>query len=358
MLTAIGETTIHRRYVVCSACQDNAFPADARLGILGGMSVRARKLACLFGTGWGFAAGAAHLSDVCNWSISGQRLQRCCYAEAAPVEEWRQQSEATTPFSQAQGEIEFLTDGAMVNTVEEGWKEIRVGAFLKRPAGEAARVHQWATRKLPAPVARSVRVAMAPAEEFAAQWRGWAVQLGIATTAMITVLADGAKWIWNQARQQFPDARGVLDVFHVLEHLAAATRAVYGEGRGTAIAWKDSGLHALLGDGWVGLCDWVGRWRQRCDPQDADLVAAATDPLLGYLSEHTEHLGYCERLAKGTSIGSGVIEGACKYVIGRRLKRTGGRWRQPNAVRMGTLCSTHYAGDWQDYWQSYLSLAP
>ncbi|MGL4461488.1 MAG: ISKra4 family transposase, partial [Planctomycetia bacterium] len=64
-----------------------------------------------------------------------------------------------------------------------------------------------------------------------------------------------------------------------------------------------------------------------------------------------------ERLAKGRSIGSGAIEGACKYVIGRRLKSTGGRWPPENAVRMGRLRSTHYARDWQQYWQDRLSLA-
>ena len=245
----------------------------------------------------------------------------------------------------------------MVNTLEEGWKEIRIAAFLKRPAGQPARVHQWSSREIPATSARSVCVEMASAEEFAASWREWAARLGITMTAMITVLADGAKWIWNQASQQFPSARGVLDIFHVLQHVADATRNVYGEGSGISSAWKDAALRALLSDGWLGLCDWVGRWRDRCDPEHAKAVRAVTEALLGYLSNHSEHLGYCERLAKGKSIGSGPIEGACKYIIGRRLKRTGARWRRKSAVKMGTLCSTHYAGDWQAYWKACPVLA-
>jgi hypothetical protein len=357
VLTALGETTLGRDYVSCPACGHAGYPADARLGIVERLTARVRKWACLFGSGWGFAQAADHLADVCGWKLSAQSLKRACYAEAPRIEDWREQEESTAAFAQAEGDVEFLTDGTMVNTVEEGWKEIRVAAFLKRPAGEPARAYQWSTRTLPETTARSVRVAMASAEEFAADWRDWAAQLGIVMTALITVLADGAKWIWNQAGQQFPGARGVLDIFHVLEHLAAATRAVYGEGSGAALAWKDAGLRALLSDGWLGLCDWVGRWRERCDPEHADKVRAATDSVIVYLSSHTDHLGYCERLAKGQSIGSGPIEGACKYVIGRRLKRTGGRWRRDHAVRMGNLCSTHYAGDWSHYWQTCLTSA-
>lgn len=357
-MTAVGEVTIGRIYTICTSCHNNTFPADARLGIYGRLSTRTRKLVCLFGTGWAFAEAASHLGDACGWSISPQSVRRCCYEEASQIEQWRKQQEATSPFEQAQGDTEFQTDGTMVNTVEESWKEIRVGAFFKRPVGESARSYEWATRKLPSPSARSVRVVMASAEQFASTWREWATQLGIVMTTTITVLADGAKWIWRHSREQFPGSRGILDIFHVLEHIAAATRAVYGESSGTALAWKDSALRALLGDGWPGLCDWVGRWRERCEPEHAQSVIAATESLIGYLAPHVDHLGYCERLAKGQSIGSGPIEGACKYVIGRRLKRTGGRWLKLHAVRMGNLCSTHYAGDWDEYWSTRLSLAP
>jgi len=63
-------------------------------------------------------------------------------------------------------------------------------------------------------------VTLAPAAELAEDWRPWAAALGISDTATITVLADGAKWIWRQAKAQFPAARGVLDLFHVWQHLA------------------------------------------------------------------------------------------------------------------------------------------
>lgn len=110
----------------------------------------------------------------------------------------------------------------------------------------------------------------------------------------------------------------------------------------------------MLADGWLGLCDWISRWRERGEPEHSAAVVAATESLSADRSPHLQHLGYCERLAKGRSIGSGPIEGACKYVIGRRLRQTGGRWRKQNAVRMGALCSTHYAHDWNVDWTNCL----
>jgi len=131
---------------------------------------------------------------------------------------------------------------------------------------------------------------------------------------------------------------------------------VYGDRPGAAQAWTDAGRRAVLTAGWSGLCDWIARWRAAAGADGLPGVLAATESLLTYLTPHVDHLGYRERLAQGRTIGSGQIEGACKYVIGRRLKRTGGRWRQKNVVAMGTVCSAHYAGDWRPYWQSCLSL--
>lgn len=45
--------------------------------------------------------------------------------------------------------------------------------------------------------------------------------------------------------------------------------------------------------------------------------------LRDYLAAHAGHSGYAERLRQGQSIGSGMVEGACKTVVGKRLKQTG-----------------------------------
>jgi len=53
----------------------------------------------------------------------------------------------------------------------------------------------------------------------------------------------------------------------------------------------------------------------------------AVESLLDYLGKNKERLHEAERLAAGRAIGSGLIEGACKNLVGRRLKQTGACWK-------------------------------
>jgi hypothetical protein len=63
-------------------------------------------------------------------------------------------------------------------------------------------------------------------------------------------------------------------------------------------------------------------------------------------------LNYSERLAAGQSIGSGQIEGACKNLIGRRLKANAARWRVRRVNRMAGLCALMYSHQWKTYWET------
>lgn len=73
--------------------------------------------------------------------------------------------------------------------------------------------------------------------------------------------------------------------------------------------------------------------------------------MIGYLGVHRGHTPYRRRLAEGRSIGSGLVEGACKTAIGRRLKQTGARWRIRRLDRMATLCCLYYGDQFEAYWK-------
>ena len=44
-------------------------------------------------------------------------------------------------------------------------------------------------------------------------------------------------WIWNLAKDRFPQARQRLDLFHTEEHLWAVAHDLYGHGTAQAQAW-------------------------------------------------------------------------------------------------------------------------
>jgi hypothetical protein len=156
--------------------------------------------------------------------------------------------------------------------------------------------------------------------------------------ADLTVPADGAKWIWNEVRKNLAGAAGVLDVYRAGEHVHAAAVALHGEGP-AAEAWYEALRRALLWSGAPGLL--------------AELAAEPGDvsELDGHLGPHGDHTPYRERLAEGRSIGSGMVEGACKTAIGRRLKQTGARWKVRRLERMAALCCLHYGDQLEAYWK-------
>ena len=55
---------------------------------------------------------------------------------------------------------------------------------------------------------------------------------------------------------------------------------------------------------------------------------------------------YGDYLAAGYPIGSGVIEGACKHVIGDRMCRTGMTWENDGAQRMLDLRTAKLNNEW------------
>ena len=48
----------------------------------------------------------------------------------------------------------------------------------------------------------------------------------------------------------------------------------------------------------------------------------AVDTLIRYISTNEEQMRYDVFRAKGYDIGSGAVEGACKHVVGKRLKQS------------------------------------
>ena len=69
---------------------------------------------------------------------------------------WRGRREAAPPqaaFAAAEGEVEFLTDGVMAPT-RDGWRELKMAVYQKRPRGEPAEPDDWAERELPRPTAQ------------------------------------------------------------------------------------------------------------------------------------------------------------------------------------------------------------
>ena len=279
---------------------------------------------CLAGASWSFDRAASHLKELCGLAVCDNTIRRVCHEHGGAMRDWqRTDAAATAAFRAAGGDVEFQTDGTAVNTTT-GWREMRLSVFAKRHrAGPDGR--------LPPPHVRVLSAGIVGSDRLGPQWRQQAARLGVRDTSRVTVIADGAKWIWAQADGCLPGAAGVLDFYHASERLYQAGRELFGE-TPAAVAWAEARRGTLLESGGAALLAEL----ERAGPRG---VGARE-----YFRPHAARMDYPGRRATGQSIGSGLVEGACKQVVGRRLKQTGARWRVRRAERMATLCGLIYGG--------------
>jgi hypothetical protein len=345
----MGPITILRTYFTCFGCSLGGFPLDLRLGIDGFLTRQATRLACRAGARHSFGEAEDQLAEMCGWHISDERLRQACHEEARRIDEWQAQNPAATEsFPKAAGVVEFQTDATKINT-DTGWRDMKIAIFAKRPLGLAAIPEEWDTRLLPRPSVRCAFASIECIDTFAPQWREWMRRLEIVTFASITVLGDGAEWIWDHAKVQFPGAFGVLDIYHVSTYISDAAKAMFGEGTPEAKTWLHQCRQALLADGWFGICEFAGA---TLATENTPERQEAIEGLTSYWAKHTEHLNYRLRLHQGKSIGSGMVEGAAKNLIGKRMKQTGARWKVENANKMAELCCLNYSSQWSAYWSA------
>jgi hypothetical protein len=327
---------LRRLYLVCPRCHTPRHPLDERLGIAGFVSPHAQRLLCLAGASWSFDRASAHLKEFCGLAVCDNTIRAVCPGHGGAMRDWqRDDPAAAARFRRAAGDVEFQTDGTMVNTTA-GWREMRLTVFAKRRRGRPGGPGDWRQRHRPAPHARVIQAGIRTGDQLGPGWRRLAGRLGVADAGSVTVIADGARWIWSQAAVHLPGAAGVLDIYHASEHLWAAARDRFGEGTAAARGWVAARRAALLRGGAARLV--------------AELAGAEWAGVRGYFAPHVGHTDYAARLAAGRSIGSGLVEGSCKQVVGRRLKQTGARWKVRRAERMATLCAVLASDQWGDYW--------
>jgi hypothetical protein len=338
-MTAAGPVRLRRLYLRCPRCGTARYPLDAHLGITGFVSPQAQRLLCLAGASWSFDQAAAHLHEFCGLRVCDNTIRSVCQTHGGAMRAWQRTAAAATgAFQAADGDLEFQTDGTAVHTTR-GWREMRLSVFAKRHRGQPVRSRDdWEQRDLPAPHVRVLQAGIRTGEQLGPAWRRQAAWLGVRQTAALSVLADGAKWIWRQQEQHLPGAVGVLDIYHAVAQLWAAAHAHFGEGSAAAAAWVEARRATLLQGGASALL--------------AELPASVWASVRDYFAPHTAHTDYAGRLARGQTIGSGLVEGSCKQVIGRRLKQTGARWKVRRVERMAALCAVQASGQWEAYWST------
>jgi hypothetical protein len=195
------------------------------------------------------------------------------------------------------------------------------------------------------PGSSSYLATLAAAPEFGILMAAEARRRGAGHVRQLTILGDGAVWIWNLAAAHFPEATQIVDLYHAREHLhelANLAARLLGTGKGD---WLAARL-AELDNGDIGALLAAGR-----DLRFLGSLATERDKALHYFDTNAHRMRYAWYRSLGLFVGSGNVEAGCKSVIGQRLKLSGMRWTETGATGILTLRCQQASSRWEEIWQ-------
>jgi hypothetical protein len=174
------------------------------------------------------------------------------------------------------------------------------------------------------------------------------------------VLVDGEpkqlRAVKAEARRAGVKVTILADIVHVIEYVWDAARALFGESNTKAEKWVEDRLLGLLtGRSGGDVAKTIRWWEARVKKLDA-AAHAALDKTCSYLADRTRTrlLHYQDALRDGLPIATGVIEGACRYVVKDRMDRTGARWSLTGAEAVLRLRAVRASKDFDAYWAFHL----
>ena len=157
------------------------------------------------------------------------------------------------------------------------------------------------------------------------------IRRGADHVRQLTILGDGAAWIWNIASSKFPEATQIVDLYHAREHLHDLARLL----EFMLLDRKDEWLAARIEDLDYGDIDGICK-AARAYPLEG-VKKDELDTALGYFEHNAPRMRYHWFRQCGLFVGSGVVEAGCKTVIGQRLKLSGMHWTAAGADAITTL---------------------
>jgi hypothetical protein len=142
----------------------------------------------------------------------------------------------------------------------------------------------------------------------------------------VVFLADGAHVNWELQKTNFPGSVGILDFYHASEHLGDFCALLKDQRKASAAHHRWA--HLLKQGQAVQI---IQEMRRRADTV-ADRDSAIKE--INYFKNNLSRMDYDLYEAQGFPIGSGLVEGSCKFVVGKRFKGSGMRWKRKDNVRV------------------------
>lgn len=179
--------------------------------------------------------------------------------------------------------------------------------------------------------------------------------MGAHRARRVTLLGDGAEWIWARAealrealalpQDQFEQ---VVDYYHAVEHLTDIADLIETWRDTTRAAWLKQ-AKALLTAGDIEVL--LAHIDELAVGRQAKKVESAMD----YFVQHAARMRYRVFRKKGLPIGSGAVESGVRRVVNQRLKGNSTYWLEDHAEALLHLRAQLKTGRWDDFVRATLA---
>lgn len=336
--TLVGALSYKRVRLRCKGCNRELYPLDRALGLSkDGITLGVKERSLWAAVEVSYAKTQEFLHKFTGLEISSKKLHQMAWEEGDRIRAW-QEKRREAVFGRGKNvkqearegpEVLYVqVDGTAVNDRRSGeWMECRVGTSY------ASRVHiskgrVWLKDKK---TYASVEKADAFGEKFYIE----CLKQGVEEAGTVYFISDGAQWIKKLKDDYFPQATGVLDIWHIERELKYALGE---ENKETVNKLKLLALEGKVEE----ILDQLIAAAQ-ADREKVEKITKAAQ----YLINNAE---WVRNIPLVEGYGSGPVEKTVDITVSRRFKKRGMSWYRHGVNPLLQLRLLKLNEEWDTYW--------
>ena len=336
--TLVGGLSYRRVRLRCKGCGQEFYPLDRSLGLSkDGITLGVKERSLWAAVEVSYAKTHEFLHKFNGLEISSKKLHQMAWEEGDRIRAW-QEKRREAVFGRGKNvsqkvregpEVLYVqVDGTAVNDRKSReWMECRVGtSYSSRVNISKGRV--WLKDKK---TYASVEKADAFGEKFYIE----CLKQGVEEAGTVYFISDGAQWIKKLKDDYFPQAIGVLDIWHIERELKYALGE---ENKETVNKLKLLALEGKVEE----ILDQLIAAAQ-ADREKVEKITRAAQ----YLINNAE---WVKNIPLVEGYGSGPVEKTVDITVSRRFKKRGMSWYRHGVNPLLQLRLLKLNEEWNTYW--------